>query len=150
TIDAGPLNLLVPEAGGLTASPTPPLIWELTTGFRGTFRAEVSAPNGAGVVFEQTGAYPKGLYGLDLERSEMRLKERTLYKWRITLFDGGAPVARTQTLIERVPSDGRAPGSAGLWFDVLADTVTIDLSGRARVRDAERFNALMTAGGIEQ
>lgn len=144
----GPIRLFVPEGGGLTTLATPPLIWELTVGFRGTIRSEVGTRNGAGVVFEQSGAYPRGRYGLDLERSNLRLKEGAIYHWHVELLDEGTAVARSETLIERVAPDGRTLGAAGLWFDVMEGMVSIDLSGRARVSNPTGFDALLTAGGL--
>jgi len=145
---AGALRLLVPKDGGLTTFATPPLVWELPSGFRGTIRYSIITLEGKGVVFEQVGAFPKGLYGLDLRRSELRLSPNVIYRWTVELVQNDSPVARSVALIERVPSDGRDAATAGLWFDVLDGLVTIDLSSRVRVFDRAALDALLRAGGL--
>lgn len=144
----GPVRLLVPAGGGLTSSPTPPLVWELRSGFRGTVRSTVAAPSGAGVVFEQTSTFPPGLYGFDLSRSDLRLSEGVLYRWSLELTGDSGLIARSVALIERVADDGRPPGAAGRWFDVLSRLVSIDLSTRARPTDRQDLEALLSAGGL--
>lgn len=142
------MKLLVPDGGGLTTWPAPPLVWQLQSGFRGTVKSSVTSQDDTGVVYEQTGAFPKGLYGLDLSRSDLELKVGTVYVWTVELLDGGQSVARSETLIERVAPDARGAAQAGIWFDVLGGFVSIDLSTRARVSDRDGLNTLLQAGGI--
>ena len=140
--------LLVPQGGGLTTSGTPPLIWQLSSGFSGEMTTQISAPDLSGVVLEQNGPLPKGYYSLDLRRSDFRLEEGVIYVWKVTLTEGNLVVAVAESLVERVSPTAEDPGQAGIWFDVLAPLVSIDLSGRVRVTDKHLFKQLLMAGGV--
>lgn len=144
------LILLVPPGGGLSTVAPPPLVWQVQYGFRGTMRARVSQLNGDGVELEQSGAFPPGLYGMDLRRSDFRLAEGVIYQWQVELIDDGKVVASARSLVERIsPIDGN-PRAAGIWFDVLGDLVSMDLSGRVRVLDQDDLTRLLTAGGVTE
>lgn len=140
--------LLVPQGGGLTTSGTPPLIWHLSSGFSGKMTTQISAPDFSGVVLEQIGPLPKGYYSLDLRRSDFRLEEGVIYVWKVTLTEENLMVAVAESLVERVSPTAEEPGQAGIWFDVLAPLVSIDLSGRVRVKDNRLFKQLLAAGGV--
>lgn len=144
------LSLLVPAGGGLTTLESPPLVWRVRSGFRGVMRARLSELNGAGVELEQNGAFPPSLYGLDLQRSDLRLAEDKIYQWQVELIADGQVVASASSFVERVGAIGSDAGAAGIWFDVLADLVSMDLSGRVRVRNQDALTRLLEAGGLRE
>lgn len=146
----GPLVLIVPAGGGLTTSETPPLVWYLSEGFRGTMLAAVSAIGGDGVAMRQSGAFPPGYYGLDLRRSDMRMSTGQIFELRVELSEETRVASKATGLIERVPDTDQDPGLAGLWFDALGQYVSIGLSGRVRILDVKAFEQLLDAGGIKR
>ncbi|MFK7744643.1 MAG: hypothetical protein AB8B47_06300 [Roseobacter sp.] len=144
----GSLQLLVPVEGGLTALAKPPLVWKLPDGFRGTMQAQVAPISGSGIGFVQKGALPPGYYALDLTRSDFQLEKGVVYQLTVSLSAEGETIARTQRLVERVPYTGGAPWRDGIWFDALAQLVSVGLNGRVSILDREGLNDLMEAGKL--
>ena len=145
TIDpSGVLMVLVPEGGGLTTMEKPPLIWRMKEGFDGVIQAQIGPVSGGGVLQRQTGRFPPGFYGLDLQRSDLSLETGVIYRWRVTLIDEA-----TDKIMAEAAGDA-SPAAAGLWYDALAPFVSIDLSGRARVTDPERYGELAASAGLAE
>lgn len=148
----GKLKLLVPDGGGLTTLERPPLVWVLTEGFDGVMQAEIGLLSGEAVLQNQRGRFPPGHYGLDLNRSDLRLELGGIYRWRVALIDGSSGGIKSEAsgLVERValPSGDLSAAAAGLWFDALEPYVSISLSGRARIVDPERYNQLSKSADV--
>lgn len=165
TRDAGPedgsvLALLAPVGGGITTLSIPPLAWYLSEAFAGTMYAELVSTQDPqdGVVKVAEGRFRKGYYALDLERSDMVLKQGVIYKWTVllTAAQSGQVVDQRTTYVEIVeqPVAGLSQVAAalaaqGLWFDALAPFVEIDLSGKVRVQKGTGFENLTSSAGLD-
>ncbi|NVO56903.1 DUF928 domain-containing protein [Rhodobacteraceae bacterium B1Z28] len=149
---SGMLLLLVPEDGGLTTLPSPPLVWRLTHGHRGDLVVGLNPSGTDGPQFRIKGPFPAGDYGLDLGRQNFQLDTNLVYVWHVTLLDQntGAVAERATGLIERFPESFRFndPAANGYWFDALSEFVDISLSGRIHATKPDQFEQLMASAGV--
>jgi hypothetical protein len=163
---SGPLTIIAPEGGGLTTLAAPPLIWRLSEAVAGDILAGIADtdPSGPAVKGSFRGPFAKGLYAIDLRRSEMRLVEGHIYRFTVSVIDpGGRALAEASTFVERTlgtrTDQATTPGDevellkqaagAGLWFDALALVVEPDLSGRARVVCEAEYDRLLRSAGVQ-
>ena len=170
----GPLTLIAPEGGGETTLAAPPLVWHLAVPFTGVVSAGIADidPAGAGVLGQFEGRFAPGYYAIDLRRSDMELLEGHIYRFTVSLGDGGTtPLSgEASAYVERVPvpasatEPGRMPAgsglrggigvaaraaAAGLWFDALAPLIELDLSGRVRILERKSFEELLRSADIK-
>ncbi len=149
---SGALLLLVPEDGGLTTLPSPPLVWRLTRGHRGDLVVGLKPSGADGPQFRIKGPFAAGDYGLDLSRQNVLLDTNLVYLWHVTLVDQntGAVIQRATGLIERLPESYRSskPAAKGYWFDALSELVDISLSGRIHATKPDQFEQLMVSAGV--
>ncbi|WP_319546325.1 hypothetical protein [Ruegeria conchae] len=149
---SGTLLLLVPEDGGLTTLPSPPLVWRLTRGHRGDVVVGLNPSGANGPQFRIKGPFPAGDYGLDLGRQNFLLEPNLVYAWHVMLLDQntGAVFEKATGLIERLPESYRSkdPAANGYWFDALSEFVGISLSGRIHATKPDQFEQLMDSAGV--
>lgn len=148
------LTLLVPDGGGLTTSPKPPLIWKLDEEFTGVMQAQITPIHDAGGAAKSIqGRFSAGYYALDLNRSEMSIVTGKIYRWTVRLVDEttNRVLAEAEGLVERIEPSGEvgSPAQKGLWFDAIAQVFEIDLSGRARLANKPAYLGLAASAGVE-
>ncbi len=130
------VSIVAPKGGGLTRLESPRLYWWLDHPFSGAIQIQLRANDAERPLLdlEENLSVPRGLQAFDLGSLGLRIRDRQIYEWSITLHPAGSgEPSRAITFLERRPSNApvrsgdkatvaRSLASEGIWFDAFAKT----------------------------
>ncbi len=128
------LSLVAPSGGGLTRLETPVLYWWIEAGFTGSVQIQIRADKTERPLLDlqENLSAPPGLQSFDLGSLGLRIRDRQIYEWSVTLHPAGNGTSRRAvTYLERQPANAsdtagdkaaaaRMLASQGIWFDAFA------------------------------
>jgi hypothetical protein len=147
------IQLLAPDAGGLSATPQPLLLWHLAQPAPGPITLTITPSRGLarGVVLRLDGPFTIGFHSVDLARTRFLLAPGQLYRWQVSVDD---TASAEPALIEHrppavMPGTPAEAAAAGYWHDALAGVFTVDGAGRATLRNEAALRSLSRGAGFD-
>lgn len=150
--ESGPIRLLSPREGGLSAKSKPVLFWHFETAVQGPLTVAVAPVGGLarGFVVTRAGDFAPGFHALDLSGSRYALAPGQLYRWQVTARAGASGWAFIEHRpLETPPDTAAKAAAAGYWYDALAHLFSVTPSGTTRLQNAPGLASLSRSVGLD-